>query len=356
MSRQGRHQRISLGLGIVALFLAGCGSAISVSSPDPSSTPQPLISILTPALPITPTIKIPSPTSSANQVIPANSYASSPTPDGWFAGIDSFLPLECNERDKISSAFLDRFRFTIGRCKLLSISPDGSYIAYVLAENVSEAGSNPRFSQVVKTIQVGKSTPDEAYHLELYTIFSLVWKANNRLVIVDSPIEGQFGYTVIYDPGEERILQTVYGRAWDYNWNPQRTAFYTILGDNDYGPECRNFLSGYDFVHDRVLPDLVFSGDIKYFKVVGSPAWTSSGLQLWVVVRLGQGETATLDSVYGPASVVAIDISGKVPKQVTLYSDPNLDFSLDILPDGSFQVSSLPYSSTTCLCFESPCE
>ena len=198
-------------------------------------------------------------------------------------------------------------------------------------------------------VETGQFSPIEVYKSEKYTIFNLSWSADGRLVIVDAPIEGSFAETVIYDPQRKQIAQSLPGMITESNWNSQRTAFYVINYFGDYGPICATTISGYNFIHDVRFPNLEFSSeDWNFYRTIDDPTWTLDGFQLLTTVKLDKGDLLNYDVSYGPASILALDITESITRQIVLYSDPTLDYFLTLLPDGNYKVSALPYAPVDC--------
>jgi len=324
----------SLDLGVAAMLLAGClARAPTLQASPPATSPE---------------ARTPTTALSATPPAPTAGNPPTPTPNGWFSGIDTLLPPECWERDEaVHPSVYENLGFASGACKLPTLSPDGSHLAYVLAVRAGDPGS--WLYQEVRIVEPGQASPVDVYRAVYYTIHGLMWSADGRLVITDAQIEGGGGDTVIFDPNARQIVRTVPGLARERRWNSQSTAFYTMLYDGIYGPICANRISGYDFVHDVLVPDLQFaSEDAEVLRVIGSPVWTPDGNELWVVVRPGRRDPASGEYVYGPASIVAIDVSDTAPRQVTLFSDPSLDYSLEPLPGGGYEASASPHRQRTC--------
>lgn len=275
----------------------------------------------------------------------------SPTPFGWFSDIDSLFPEEC--KDEQLGSFADGNQgFISGACKLPTLSQDASMLAYVLAKKIEISGSTPSLSEVVKILVLGQPSPVEIYHLAHYSIGAITWSSDGRLVITDIPIEGSSGDTVIYDPNRRMVVQTLHSPTWDYGWNLQRTVFYTIqaLGPEDYGSVCANALMGYDFVHNVALPSLKsVNQDGDFIKVIGDPLWSADGTRLTVVLRSGRGLPVRYDSVFGPSYIVEIDLSKPIPKLSIIDEDKALDYSIELLSNGEYQIDSSPYAPITCM-------
>lgn len=119
-------------------------------------------------------------------------------PESTALPLPTFGPPECQQRHPaIDPLQYEVLMYGENACKLLSISPNGEYLAYV---TLTMTGDKETASQieVVKLMQRGTTEGYPIYEVEPYfPIFYLQWSASNQLVF-GGGYEG--GHTVVYDP------------------------------------------------------------------------------------------------------------------------------------------------------------
>jgi hypothetical protein len=264
------------------------------------------------------------------------------------------LPDECDEFNRSIPPHMYRLlNFEDSPCKLVTLSPDGSMLAYVTLEtigfNLDEQGM-PSF-ETVKVVRNGYKSA-EIYQKTLYTIVSLDWSHNGKLVILDAPIEGGLAWTVIYDPDAGGITQRFRGFISENCWNQSKTAFYLIMHPVHHGPACEGYFSGYDFEGRNPLPDinqeLNYSGKI-YFEP--SHFWTEDGKALLLNIRKLTWDYDKSDYILGPAMLIKVNMIDDDPPVEILQADPSLDYILHNTEDGSYEIIEGEYEARYCYDF-----
>jgi hypothetical protein len=268
--------------------------------------------------------------------------------------IQPTLPDECDEYNPSIPLYVYNLQnFVDSPCKLVTLSPDGSMLAYVTLEtigfNLDERGV-PSF-ETVKVVRNGYESA-EVYQKTLHVIFSLDWSYDGKLVILDAPIEGGLAWTVIYDPDAGGITQRFRGLFSDDSWNQSKTVFYLIMHPVHHGPVCEGYFSGYDFEGKNPLPDLNqalnHSGKI-YFEP--SHFWTEDGKALLLNIRRLTWDDDESDYILGPAMLIKVSMIGDDPPVEIIQEDPSLDYILHNTEDGSYEIIEGEYEARYCYDF-----
>lgn len=269
--------------------------------------------------------------------------------------LQSFLPEECNNENRIP-AFSDRYElFGAGACFLPTISPDGEYIAFGAIIKTGEGDDwNKDYNQVVKVTRIDDKTTFEIYHMQVFTILGVYWSVDGRLVIVDGSTHCcRGGFTHIYDIKLNHISHSFEGNVIDRWWNPTYSAFYIKFAEGIFPPRCLSVLQGFDFQTNKSLPLIgSLSIDSKKIIITEGPYWVEDGRVLIMTIRNATSIPPIVGDYdnyrYGPAKVLMIDLRGTEPQSSLLHSNPDLDYSIEVQENGNYEIITSARESITC--------
>lgn len=259
------------------------------------------------------------------------------------------LPPECESPTHgIVEHTYSRMGYEGSACRLATISPDGSTLAYLTLEPLGP-GDPPRDVQEVVKLKRDGYPVAEIYRSVLYHIHSMAWSSDSRLAFSDGPIEGSLGTTLIYDPGSGGITHRLRGVLRERGWSPDSSAFYLVLPLGIYGPICDYEFSGFDFRSDRPFPDVKANLAQKDGLVVeGAPQWTEGGRALLLVVRRSRWDETQEDFLLGPSAVLRVRTGAGGPTVEILHEDPGVDYALEVEGSEKVEILSQPYQPLYC--------
>jgi hypothetical protein len=271
--------------------------------------------------------------------------------------IPTFGPPECQQRNPAIDPRQYEWRmYGDSACKLLSISPSGEYLAYVILTPL-EDGEVGYGVEVVKLMRRGTTEGYSIYEVEpYYPVFYLQWSASNQLVF-GGGYEG--GQTVVYDPAGMKVLAKLAGpmEGFLFSWNPRHTAYYYNL-EGGYGAEvCTSALYGFDFATGQEFPDVheLLGVEDEYdnpraaindlsFRVVG---WSQDGQRLYLTVTPLKWIEDAFTYEIGPRRAAVIELADDGPVYREVQAAPDTDFFY--LFDGQdFDLASQPYQMQLC--------
>lgn len=292
---------------------------------------------------IAPTQGKPAPT-----IVPTIIHTQTPTPiitpTEPRLGFD--LPPDCSKFDPTIESYYYA-DLSDGACDHPSLSPNGKYIAY------SSFRKNEN-GEVVQEARLFSLSNSQSLPIYISKCGALLpeWSSTGVLVISDLPQDTGCGYTVIYDLDKYEIMATLDGNvsnSWRSYWSEDRNSFFT-LGQEEFGPECSDKLSGYDLISSKLFP--IISPKLKkanLYIVIGEPVWQSSSRELYAILRDGScNDIENYDCVYGNSYIISINLVKSNPRISIPYFDQTLDYSYAITEDGSLEIISNPFKQVTC--------
>ncbi|MGA9193084.1 MAG: hypothetical protein WBZ24_15245, partial [Anaerolineales bacterium] len=179
-------------------------------------------------------------------------------------------------------------------CAHITFSPDSSYIAFTTLEKPTEHLNNADYVEVAYLFNRTAGSERRLYASKHGFLTEFQWSSDGYLILSDTNIDECGGDSLVFDPLEGKVLQTVKGVFRENSWNQSKTAAFFIShcwGDQPATDE----LAVYDFALKKTMPRLVHARELSGMRFTQGPTWFLGGTKLAITIREGEWENDFMD-------------------------------------------------------------
>jgi hypothetical protein len=234
----------------------------------------------------------------------------------------------------------------IGWCSFMEPSPDGRYLAYSTM-TCDNGPTPPVCGEAVKVLEENSQEAKLVHFIgagEKKLVSGLAWSPTGDLVIIRTDINSPVDTWVINWPPPS--TKTIIPGGLE-QWNASRSAFYTFRGA---GPgACGGDVSGYDFVSEKVFPDIATSLGLDRMSIqVFRNMWWDGDSTILLLITPIEYDEQKQDDKFLPTIAGKITLTASGPEYTTIASSTMEDFYFVNNVDTGYSVQSKPYKVHYC--------